>query len=87
MEIMFLNNLVPTHYGFICYDEWDAEVIEYPAQESREATEDEEAVPYTPAQTIRVREAGSSYGFRTDELLMFIARGFEARLAALEALA
>ncbi|MFZ9370257.1 MAG: tail fiber domain-containing protein [Limnohabitans sp.] len=30
------------------------------------------------------REAGNAYGFRTDQLLMFIARGFEARLRALE---
>ena len=29
--------------------------------------------------------AGDRYGFRTDELLMFLARGFDARLAALEA--
>jgi hypothetical protein len=29
--------------------------------------------------------AGDRYGFRTDELLLFIARGFDARLAALEA--
>ena len=28
--------------------------------------------------------AGDRYGFRTDELLLFIARGFDARLAALE---
>jgi hypothetical protein len=30
------------------------------------------------------RRAGDTYGFRTDQLLMFIARGFEARLSALE---
>lgn len=28
--------------------------------------------------------AGDRYGFRTDELLLFLARGLEARLAALE---
>lgn len=32
-----------------------------------------------------VTEAGDSYGFRVDELLLFVARGFEQRLAALEA--
>jgi len=32
-------------------------------------------------------DGGDRYGFRTDELLMFIARGFEARLAMLEAAA
>lgn len=31
------------------------------------------------------RPAGDRYGFRVDELLLFIARGFDARLAALEA--
>lgn len=31
------------------------------------------------------QEAGNRYSFRPDELLLFIARGFEARLAALEA--
>lgn len=30
------------------------------------------------------REAGDRYGFRPDELLLFVARGFEARLTALE---
>jgi hypothetical protein len=31
------------------------------------------------------REAGDRYGFRPDELLLFIARGIDARLSALEA--
>ncbi len=31
-----------------------------------------------------IRDAGNTYGFRTDQLLMFIARGFEERLSALE---
>lgn len=31
-----------------------------------------------------IREAGNRYSFRPDELLMFIARGFEARLQILE---
>jgi hypothetical protein len=33
------------------------------------------------------RPAGNRYSFRPDELLLFLARGFEARLAALEAAA
>lgn len=32
-----------------------------------------------------VTPAGDRFGFRTDQLLMFVAQGFEARLAALEA--
>lgn len=33
------------------------------------------------------REAGDTYGFRTDQLLLFIARGFEERLSRIENLA
>lgn len=47
-----------------------------------------EAIPAREAKdawTEVVREAGNRYSFRMDELNMFIARGFEARLAALEA--
>lgn len=58
IEIMEAHGLEADRYGFICYDEWEAEGD-------------------TPA--------GSRYGFRVDELLLFIARGFEARLSALEA--
>jgi hypothetical protein len=36
------------------------------------------------AWTEQTRVAGDSYGFRMDQLLAFIARGFEARLSALE---
>lgn len=42
------------------------------------------AVEAKEAWTQQTRVAGDKYSFRTDELLMFIARGFEARLAALE---
>jgi hypothetical protein len=35
--------------------------------------------------TYPARAAGDAYGFRTDQLLLFIARGFDARLTALEA--
>ena len=59
IEIMTAHGLNPMAYGFICYDEWDADPVED-------------------------REAGDCYGFRPDELLTFIARGFDARLTALE---
>jgi hypothetical protein len=58
IEIMQGHGLEAERYGFICYDEWEAEGD-------------------TPA--------GSRYGFRVDELLLFLARGFEARLSTLEA--
>lgn len=69
IEIMESNGLDPFNYGFICYDEWGAQ----------EAVVDEEGNVTSPAVT-----AGNRYGFRSDELLLFIAAGFETRLAALE---
>ena len=73
IEIMEDNGLVATEYGFICHDEWEAE--------DEVGHEDEEGnyVLVRPA-----IEAGDKYGFRMDELLAFIAAGFEARLSALE---
>lgn len=43
-----------------------------------------EATEAQPARRQQVQVAGDRYSFRPDELLLFIARGFEARLAALE---
>lgn len=43
-----------------------------------------EAVEATPARREQTQKAGDRYSFRPDELLMFIARGVEARLTALE---
>lgn len=42
------------------------------------------AVEAQPARRELVREAGDKYAFRVHELLLFIARGMEARIAALE---
>jgi hypothetical protein len=79
--------LDPFAYGFVCRDSW-------PAVAPREAVAGTEAVldadglaiaPAVPAQAaVPGREAGERYGFRTDQLLLFLARGFEARLTALE---
>lgn len=79
IEIMQAHGLNPFNYGFICYDAWVDVFVEHPAIE---ATED---VPAVAAWTEQTQSAGNRYGFRMDELLMFISRGFEARLAALEA--
>jgi hypothetical protein len=62
IEVMTAHGLNPMAYGFICYDEWDA---------------DEE----------QGLSAGNRYSLRPDELLAFVAAGFHARLAALEATA
>lgn len=71
IQIMEQFGLDPFGYSFICYDEWDA------VNEVR----DEESGMVLVAK----REAGHVYGFRPDELMKFIARGFAARLDALEA--
>jgi len=77
IEIMQANGLDPFGYGFICYDKWDEEIVHY------EAVEDIETGTFKPAYD-EVRPSGDRYAFRMDELLMFIARGFEERLFALE---
>jgi len=104
------EGLDPMRYGVVCYDEWEAEVIEHPAVEAREAVaaqpaafeermvdvvirvngedrpaqrpvlvEVQAAVPAQPAVQAReaytetVREAGSRYSLRLDQLAFFIA--------------
>ncbi|MGE8149812.1 tail fiber domain-containing protein [Pseudomonas vancouverensis] len=71
IEVMEEHGLNPFDYGFICHDTWEA----------TEAMHDEEGNCVEPA-----RAAGDRFSFRMDELLAFIATGFEARLSALEAL-
>lgn len=90
MEIMQSHGLDPMCYGFICYDQWNElpEVVtSWPAQD---AVLDDAGNVVTPAVvagseiTQEYRPAGDRYSFRHDELLLFIARGFAARLDALE---
>ena len=85
IEIMESCNLSPFEYGFICYDEWEDEFIEHPAIEAVDATEESEAVEAVDAWTEQTVWAGSRYGFRYEELITFIAAGFNARFEALEA--
>lgn len=99
VSIMEAHGLDPFGYGFICYDEWTDKFVEHPAQYEEieiPAVLDaggNEIVPahfidgalISPAWTEQVLSAGNRYGFRHDQLLMFITAGFEARLAALEA--
>jgi hypothetical protein len=90
MEIMIANDLDPMAYGFICYDEWNDifvkhdEILSVEAVEESEEVEAVEAVEGVPAWTEQTQVAGNRYGFRYDQLNLFIARGFEARLSALE---
>ncbi|WP_144223595.1 hypothetical protein [Mesorhizobium amorphae] len=70
MQILADHGLDPSTYGFIRHDTWAAE----PAVFNDEGVEVQPAVP-----------AGDRYGLMYDSIAMFIARGFEERLAALEA--
>lgn len=69
IEIMRSHGLDPFAYGFICHDAWD----DQPAVTDDDGTVIRPSVP-----------AGDRYSFRNDGLLLFIARGLDARLAALE---
>lgn len=81
----------PFRFGFICFDEWPEIVVEHPAIEATEAELDEDGnvtnqgSPGQDAWIEVVQEAGNRYAFRYDQLALFIAAGFEARLTALEA--
>jgi hypothetical protein len=78
IEIMIAHSLEPFEYGFICFDEWDDVFVEHAEVLAVEAVEAK------AAWTEQTREAGDRYAFRYDQLNLFIARGFEARLSALE---
>lgn len=76
MEIMESFGLDPFKYGFICYDKWDEHTI---VSEYGPANEDGTENPI-----YKTIPAGDRYSFRLEELNLFIAKGFEARLSALE---
>lgn len=88
IEVMAAHGLDATRYAFVCYDEWAEQVIQHPAVVQPSTTQfDEAGQPLDevvhPA-WVETIPAGSRYGFRPDELLLFLARGLEARLTALE---
>lgn len=90
IEVMESCGLDPMRYGFICYDSWpEKELIteEVPPVEAEYDSEGMLVVTARDGYTKIIQEAqtgGDRYSFRMDELMMFIARGFEARLSALE---
>jgi hypothetical protein len=88
IEIMTQHGLDPVAYGFICHDQWDDEYEDVSAVpswvEDPETGELVQGPDKEPAHQKLVKKAGDLYSFRTEQLLLFIARGFEARLAALE---
>lgn len=88
IEIMQGHDLDPCAYGFICHDAWEAwsDPALYDVVEDR--GEDGELLE---TRQVLVREevhhpAGDVYSFRPDEFLMFMAKGFDARLSQVEAI-
>jgi hypothetical protein len=79
IEIMEQHGLDPFKYGFICYDEWEAEYETIPALIDEEENELE-----PEKQGAIIRQAGSRYGFRNDQLAFFIARGQAERQRRIE---
>lgn len=76
MEIMESFGLEPFKYGFICHDEWEEQTV---VSEYGSLNEDGTENPI-----YKTIPAGDRYSFRLEELNLFIAKGFEARLSALE---
>ncbi|MGZ0785857.1 tail fiber domain-containing protein [Pseudomonas saponiphila] len=68
IQVMSSFGLDPFAYGFICHDAWEERIQAGPVE-----GEDPTVVP-----------AGDRYSFRIDELNLFLAAGFEARLAEIE---
>jgi len=89
MAAMEAEGLDPFAYGFVCYDEWEAEEAEEGTPEQPEIVEDGVVTqPHQPAMPgLPGRAAGNRYGVRYEELAMFILAAQEQRLAALEAAA
>jgi len=88
MDIMIANGLDPLNYGFICHDRWPDVTIAARTEPRKTGlfnAQGEEMVEQVEVEPARVIKGGDRYGFRPDELLLFLARGFDARLAALEA--
>ena len=94
MEVMSEHGLDPLKYSFICYDSWEQEVKNHPAEYEQIEVNDPETGLRSHEQGALTKEAwtevlvekGDRYSFRTDGLLFFIAAGLEARMAALEEL-
>jgi len=85
IEIMESNNLEPFKYGFICHDSWEDEfkpIYEYVDKVDDKGNEYKDRVD--TGKTELVTAKGDLYGFRYDQLNIFILAGISARLDALE---
>ena len=86
IEIMQSHGLDASSYGFICFDKWDDQYQDIEVSEDyTDENGETQTRPVKTGERKLITSAGEKYGFRTDQLLLFIARGFEARLAVLEA--
>lgn len=98
IEIMAAHGLDAMRYAFICYDRWEARpaiTYDVPATDPVLDEDDNEIEPDRPARTVLVQDAepaGDRYGFRHDQLILFLLAGevaarqeLERRIAALEA--
>lgn len=87
IEVMESHGLDPMRYGFICYDEWDETPEQW--EDAPEELDEDGNVAREASRTLvqEYRPAGNRYSFRTGELNLFLARGFAARLDALEGVA
>lgn len=80
VEAFAIEGLDATRYGILCYDEWDAvyeDILEeLPVMEDGMLKFDEAGAPMTEwvakGEKKLIKEAGSRYGVRYDELAMFI---------------
>ena len=88
IELGQAQGLDPMRYAFICHDSWPAEpgTPAVPAQDEVRDADGRLVSPALPAQAAKPgAPAGDLYSFRPDQLALFVLRGQEARLAALEA--
>ncbi|MDN2709589.1 tail fiber domain-containing protein [Janthinobacterium sp. SUN118] len=91
IAIMEQHGLDPFEYGFICFDQWEEELgyrAAVPAQPAHVDAAGNVVVPAAEAveaSQVVIREAGSLYSLRNDQLNLFIARGLVARIARTEA--
>lgn len=72
IELFQEAGLDPTRYGFVCHDEW--------GEEWSEETKEDGSVS-----RVLIHGPGDRYGFRYEQLALFIMRGIEHRMKALEA--
>lgn len=91
IAVMQAHGLDPFRYGFICFDEWDEQPEVWEEWGAQEEVRDEAGNVIQPAveagrELVKPhRPAGSRYGFRHDQLALFLLRGLAARQDALEA--